>query len=1207
MSTTVRTLAAAVLAGCLALPGAGAARAQVPDETTTSTSTSTSTSTTEPEPTPTTAPAPDDLAPTTTTTPAPSVPTTTLPGTTTTTTPPRTPVPAPPAVGGDAAAPPGTAPVLSPELLDLMNSVHRTGPNSTAKLLDALAPLVAMGMSEQEAVQAGFGRFPVGGRATFTDDWWFPRFVPVVHLHEGTDIFAAYGTPARAPADGTLEQSFNPVGGLSAYVTEADGTYYYLAHLSRYEAGQVSGQTVKAGDVIGYVGDSGNARGTSPHVHFEVHPRGGGPTDPKPRLDAWLQAALDGVPALVAATAPVLAQRSLAGAAEEQDLTVVGHTDLGGGGGYGDVAVVGDTALVAAGDAAPGPAPAPVGEAPASDTPACAASVSVVDLRRPASPSVAATITLAPSRRIEDIDALTVHTPAFSGDVAAVVVAPCNPGDGGTGVAYYDVTDPAAPKLLGRVGHPRRLADDSAATTCGPALRGTCPRTGRTVRMQQRPDGRVISLSSARAPGSDSQADIFAVDLTDPRSPAPLGFVPLRGRPGATSVDDGCSPVRLSAPSQPTARSGLFDVDGFGLAPAPPLADGLDIHQADAFPAVANGGGRRLAVAPESTWWSSSWALRVDGPSGPLGEKAGCPRPLSGSARSGPTHGAAGPTAGELVYVGRGCPTRTDVDGTTIPADPYLTDPTGRIALADAALAPPQHGLSGQGCTPASRLARATQAGAVGLVVAGSFLADPADAVGTADAAAEAGEAVAPAAAPGGTPAATTTAAAGQPTAIPGLQLRKPDGDAMREALCPVPTAPDKGCGAPAGAVSGAVVELPGRWGGLRLLDVSDPEAPREVEVYRTPNAATSTPSDPDASFAVEAAVADGDRVYAAWGSDGLRVLDLASGSPVEVGSFLPPRAADPGASPLPAHVAGVASTGRHIVVSDRASGLWVLDKRPPEGTRGYWLADAAGGVHAFGDAALHGTAEAAGLTSPIVGMAPTPSARGYWLVSSDGGVYAFGDAPFAGSLAGAGTAPVVGVASTPSGKGYWLVSADGGVFAFGDAPFHGSLAASPPVWPVVALVATPSGRGYHLFGADGGVFAFGDAAYLGSMAAAPPASPVVGATATPSGQGYWLVSADGGVFAFGDARFKGAAPAPLTAPVVGGAAMAGVRGYWLATADGGVYALGAPFLGTRTVGPGTRAAPPIVAVAAVPRPPVEDAAADRPSPVTSAGSLRAV
>jgi len=98
-----------------------------------------------------------------------------------------------------------------------------------------------------------------------------------------------------------LRQSSDPLGGNAAYVTEDDGTYYYLAHVAGFVPGQVSGQKVRIGDVIAYVGNSGDAAGGPTHVHFEVHPKGGGPVDPKPYLDRWLADALANVPNVLTA------------------------------------------------------------------------------------------------------------------------------------------------------------------------------------------------------------------------------------------------------------------------------------------------------------------------------------------------------------------------------------------------------------------------------------------------------------------------------------------------------------------------------------------------------------------------------------------------------------------------------------------------------------------------------------------------------------------------------------------------------------------------------------------------------------------------------------------------------------------------------------------------------------------------------------------
>ena len=242
------------------------------------------------EPTTTAPPAPAPTLPPTTTTPPPPPTTTTVPkvfsaaSTTTTTT----------------TVDPNAPRVVPPEYAGKIASVKRSKPNNTGALIDALAPLRDLGLTPEQIAVIGFGRFPVAGYANFVDDWWMPRFTPSFHLHQGTDIWAPAGTPVRSPADGVLRQASEPVGGLSVYVKLPDGTEFYGAHLSAFVDKQKSGQSVKTGDVIGFVGNTGDADGGPAHLHFQIMPKGGAPTDPKPYLDDWINSAIANAPAVIA-------------------------------------------------------------------------------------------------------------------------------------------------------------------------------------------------------------------------------------------------------------------------------------------------------------------------------------------------------------------------------------------------------------------------------------------------------------------------------------------------------------------------------------------------------------------------------------------------------------------------------------------------------------------------------------------------------------------------------------------------------------------------------------------------------------------------------------------------------------------------------------------------------------------------------------------
>jgi murein DD-endopeptidase MepM/ murein hydrolase activator NlpD len=120
---------------------------------------------------------------------------------------------------------------------------------------------------------------PVPGKRHFTDDWGDAR---AGHRHQGNDILAPYGAPMVAVISGVIKTDYSSGGGISIYLRGSDGNEYYYAHNSRNVV--ATGDHVKTGEIIAYVGTTGNARGGSPHVHFERHPGGGSAVDPYPFL-----------------------------------------------------------------------------------------------------------------------------------------------------------------------------------------------------------------------------------------------------------------------------------------------------------------------------------------------------------------------------------------------------------------------------------------------------------------------------------------------------------------------------------------------------------------------------------------------------------------------------------------------------------------------------------------------------------------------------------------------------------------------------------------------------------------------------------------------------------------------------------------------------------------------------------------------------------
>lgn len=136
--------------------------------------------------------------------------------------------------------------------------------------------------------------FPVVGASAYVDTYGAFRSDVAGHWHHGDDIFAPLGTPVVAVATGTLNRAgWEVAGGWRLWVRDELGNEFYYAHLSGYSAQALHSTRVQAGEVIGFIGNTGDAYTTAPHLHFEIHPRPllhlhyNGAVDPTGYLDHW--------------------------------------------------------------------------------------------------------------------------------------------------------------------------------------------------------------------------------------------------------------------------------------------------------------------------------------------------------------------------------------------------------------------------------------------------------------------------------------------------------------------------------------------------------------------------------------------------------------------------------------------------------------------------------------------------------------------------------------------------------------------------------------------------------------------------------------------------------------------------------------------------------------------------------------------------------
>jgi murein DD-endopeptidase MepM/ murein hydrolase activator NlpD len=191
----------------------------------------------------------------------------------------------------DVQTAPGTVPAIAPPAAP--GAPLGPLPGDRPQLLPkTIEPLVGVPQLVTPSLGVGTYVFPVYGVSSYIDTYGGDR--SDVNYHHGDDIFGELGQPLLAVADGTVfSVGWNRLGGNRLWLRDHRGNLFYYAHLAAFSISVRNGARVNAGEVIGFMGNTGDAEGTSTHLHFEVHPVSliylgyDGAVDPTTYLQSW--------------------------------------------------------------------------------------------------------------------------------------------------------------------------------------------------------------------------------------------------------------------------------------------------------------------------------------------------------------------------------------------------------------------------------------------------------------------------------------------------------------------------------------------------------------------------------------------------------------------------------------------------------------------------------------------------------------------------------------------------------------------------------------------------------------------------------------------------------------------------------------------------------------------------------------------------------
>ncbi|HVL31554.1 MAG TPA: PA domain-containing protein [Solirubrobacteraceae bacterium] len=508
--------------------------------------------------------------------------------------------------------------------------------------------------------------------------------------------------------------------------------------------------------------------------------------------------------------------------------------------------------------------------------------VDIVDISRPSSPVKIADTADYADTSMEDMQAMRIG----SRDVLAIGLQDCGnnltPGVGKSALELVDITNPRAPRTLSLFDVDALGVDATGVHE----LDLTTTANGRVLALLAVPD---LEARTSDDAGLNGSGDLLIVDITNPVAPVAVGEWgvldhPALGVPFYLDVRQGADArtylhsVRANADGT-RAYLSYWDAGVLTLDisdPASPVLLGRTAfapgEEGNAHSVDEGRGGSILAQADEDyTPFHSEFRSSAFAGTRPAIEAAFTPLIAERPSRE---------LAGEVVHVGRGCPANSIAAGS--PQDPYLADPAGRIALVERG-----------GCRFDHKVARAQLAGATGVIVFNN---------------ADGGEALVlmggtiPVSMPDGSSVSITIAA---------IFVQRSTGLLLRDATPPV---------------TASVKEVFDGWGYLRLYDISDPANPVALSTFATANTNNEAVAT-EGTWSVHNPEIVGSRLYASWYSDGVRVIDISNPRAPRETAFWTGAGA-----PSDAPAVNIWSVVPHkglLLASDRNFGLYVLKKSP--------------------------------------------------------------------------------------------------------------------------------------------------------------------------------------------------------------------------------------------------------------------------------------